>query len=707
MERVSVSTLGEQATGDGGVYENVSLSADGRYVAFSSDQSDLVPDDTNLSTDVFVRDRVADTTERVSLHTVGNETPSGGYADPPPMTPDGRFVVFRSGDAMLDLDHSGDPAMQYHVYVRDRGEGPVPPSTTLISRGRNGEPANDGAGYNSLAISDDGRYVAFDSYATNLVGSADTNQSLDLFVFDRTTEVTRRVSVSSAGIEADNESGPVELAVNGDGHPLAFFQTHANNLVSSDPGPGLFVRDVTDRTTERVVPASFGNPILGDVSADGSRLVYSRAIGNLLQTYVLERTSGDTEMVSVNSSGVAGNDSSFRGSMSADGRYVVFTSEASNLVGVSVGNFCDEGSGPKPCYNAFLRDRLTGSTTWLSVNDLGVGGDYRTYNPDISADGEVVAFMSNSSNLVPNDTNGLADAFARPRAEAPSTATGVAPGTVTTGPDTTIVEPMAAAVVSAQAGSITITAEAGGQSLDGFDLFGYRVDISAPLATPEEPLELTFWIDASLIPPGTAAADVVIFRTEAAGSPTAVGDCTGSNPIVPDPCVALRTLQSDGDVRLVVRTSSASIWDFGITSGQPDGRIRVGTSGTYTGNNVYNTTAVGQSKTASAPQGSSVTFSLSIQNDGEVDDRFLVLAAGSTSSYVVKYLLGTTDVTAAVVAGTYQTPTLAPGGTHLLTAKVKVTTSATAGSKVTRKVTITSVNDHGAKDAVKFIVMRS
>lgn len=153
------------------------------------------------------------------------------------------------------------------------------------------------------------------------------------------------------------------------------------------------------------------------------------------------------------------------------------------------------------------------------------------------------------------------------------------------------------------------------------------------------------------------------------------------------------------DVRIYTCTST--------TTRQPDGRVRLGTSGAFTGNNVYNTTGVGQKKTGSAPVGSTVTFNISIQNDGSANDNFKVLAAGSSTTYNVKYLDGLANVTAQVVAGTYQTPSLAPGATRVLTVKIKVKSGAAVGSKVNRLVTITSVADGTKIDAVKVTVKRS
>ena len=140
---------------------------------------------------------------------------------------------------------------------------------------------------------------------------------------------------------------------------------------------------------------------------------------------------------------------------------------------------------------------------------------------------------------------------------------------------------------------------------------------------------------------------------------------------------------------------------------KPDGRIRLGT-GAFAGNDVYNATGVGQSKTGSARRGATISFGISVQNDGSGLDSFTLKASGAiTSAYTVNYFRGATDITAAVVAGTYTTTSLAPGATYLITAKVKVKSTAAVGSKVTRLVTISSVGDGTKKDAVKFIAKRA
>jgi len=150
-----------------------------------------------------------------------------------------------------------------------------------------------------------------------------------------------------------------------------------------------------------------------------------------------------------------------------------------------------------------------------------------------------------------------------------------------------------------------------------------------------------------------------------------------------------------------------ALWGSPVVVRKPDGRVRLGT-GAFAGNDIYNTTGTSQSRTGSAARGRSVTFGISIQNDGTSVDRFKVKATGTArSAYTVKYFRGTTDVTAAVVAGTYRTSSLAPATTYLIKARVTVRSTAAVGSAVKRLVTIASIRDNTMKDAVTFIGKRS
>jgi Tol biopolymer transport system component len=282
--RVSVSSAGQQANGPS---HQAAVSADGRYIAFISEASNLVAGDTNRQADVFWRDRVTGTTTRVSV-------------------------------------------------------------------GPGGQQANGDS--HRPAASADGRYVAFESYATNL-GTGDTNNNSDVFVHDLRAGTTTRISVGSAGQQANGAS--YEPAVSADGRYIVF-DSFASNLVAGDTnGAGdVFVRDLAAGTTTRV---------------------------------------------SVGSAGQQGNDYSLGSAVSASGRYVAFTSRASNLVVGDTNSKLD----------VFVRDLAAGTTTRISLSSAGKQASKNSGGAAVSATGRYIVFASNAPNLVTGDTNGVRDIYMR------------------------------------------------------------------------------------------------------------------------------------------------------------------------------------------------------------------------------------------------------------------------------------------------------
>jgi Tol biopolymer transport system component len=344
-ELVSVSSAGVQ--GNSSSYGTPSISADGRYVAFYSPASNLVSGDTNGSVDIFVRDRQTGTTELVSVSSSGVQGNGSSYS--PSISADGRYVAFYSLASNLV---TADTNLYEDVFVRDRQAG----TTERVSVSSAGAQGNSSS--YTPSISADGRYVAFRSYATNLV-SGNVNGYSDIFVRDRQTGTTTRVSVANAGYEGNNDSSSPSISA--DGRYVAFASL-ASNLVSG-AGDTNGVEDI----------------------------------------FVRDRQTGTTERVSVSSAGTQGNGASSSPSISADGRYVAFYSLASNLVsGDTNGTF-----------DIFVRDRQTGTTELVSVSSSGVQGNSASSSPSISADGRYVAFYSPASNLVSGDTNGSADIFVR------------------------------------------------------------------------------------------------------------------------------------------------------------------------------------------------------------------------------------------------------------------------------------------------------
>ncbi len=401
-----VSIAYDGSAGNGGSY-NYSMSADGRFIAFVSRASNLVPNDTNAKEDIFVHDRLTGTVERVSVASDGSE--ANDWSTAPSISADGRYVVFGSyAENLVD----GGPHHYPHIFVHDRING----VTERVSVASDGTAAN--ASSYAPSISADGRFVAYSSLANNLVAN-DTNATGDIFVHDRLNGTTTRVSVSSSGGQGDRSSRFVRLSADG---MIVAFLSDATNLVRGDTNlrSDIFVHDRVTGVTERVSVATDGtqgNDWSGGtaISADGNVVAFSSTASNLVpgdtnnwnDVFVHNRLTGVTERVSVNSSGEQATDESFGPALSADGRYVAFHSFATNLIPNANWWYTDD---------VYIRDRLTGTTEYISIAADGTQGDSDSYRPSISADGRFVAFTSFSTNLVTNDANGgVADVFVRDR----------------------------------------------------------------------------------------------------------------------------------------------------------------------------------------------------------------------------------------------------------------------------------------------------
>lgn len=402
-ERISVSTGGAQGDDRSCL---PSITPDGRCVAFSSDATNLVPRDKNSYADVFVRDRLLGTTERVSVSSIGIE--ANATCSHPSVSADARYVAFWSRASNLVAD---DTNGKYDVFVRDRLLG----TTERVSLNADEVEGNGDSGYPS--ISADGRYAAFYSEATNLVPD-DTNGVPDIFVRDRLLGTAERVSVNSDEVEGDDCSA-YRSSISADGRYVAF-ESVATNLVADDTYAqwDVFVRDRDAGTTERVSVSSEETQANGgsgspSISADGSYVAFDSVATNLVpddtngayDVFVRDRLLGTTERVSVNSDEVEGNGLTRGPSISADGRFVAFSSLAANLV---PGDSNDVG-------DIFVRDRDLGTTERFSVSSTGEEANGSSCVASMSGEGRCVAFHSLASNLVPGDTNGQADVFVRDR----------------------------------------------------------------------------------------------------------------------------------------------------------------------------------------------------------------------------------------------------------------------------------------------------
>jgi Tol biopolymer transport system component len=390
--RVSVAGNGVQGNSSSAA---PSISADGRFVAFESDATNLVSGDTNGMRDVFVHDREIGATARVSVSSAGVQ--GNRSSCNPSISADGRFVTFDSEATNLVV---GDATLSADVFVHDRQTG----ETTLVSVASDGTQANRESWHPS--ISADGRYVAFESLASNLVWS-DTGTYVDIFVHDRETGATTIVSVASDGSRGHRSS--YRPSVSADGRYVAYF-SYAANLVRADTNgmQDVFVHD--RQTGETAIVSISSDGTQGDrpswfptLSADGRHVAFESLARNLVSgdsngrsdIFVHDRESGATFIASVTSDGAQGNSSSYVPAISADGRYVAFHSWASNLVAG------DTNANP----DVFVHDGETGVTHRVSVASDGAQGTDDSRDAAISMSGRYVAFGSRANNLVGADTN--------------------------------------------------------------------------------------------------------------------------------------------------------------------------------------------------------------------------------------------------------------------------------------------------------------
>lgn len=334
-ERVSVASDGTQGDGASG---SAVLSADGRYVLFDSQSTNLVSGDTNGAADVFIRDQETGEVARVSVATDGTQgnywSSVGGVSN------DGRYVVFCSPATTLVAGDTNDAT---DVFVRDLEAGETA-RVSVASDGTQGD-----AGSWEPVISSDGRYVAFESGATNLV-AGDTNGKDDVFLHDRDTGDTFRMSVASDGTQGNWDSWGAAISASG---RFVAFHSQASVLVAGD----------TNGKTD---------------------------------VFVRDRQTSSTERVSVSSGGAQGDENSSSARLSDDGRYVVFQSAASTLVPADTNAQSD----------VFVRDRQLDTTTRVSVASDGTPANYESRYAAISGDGRYVVFRSQANNLV-SDGGGL------------------------------------------------------------------------------------------------------------------------------------------------------------------------------------------------------------------------------------------------------------------------------------------------------------
>lgn len=426
IDRVSVSTAGTQSNNDSMF---PSISADGRYVAFMSLANNLVASDTNNAADVFVRDRQSNTTIRASVTNAGGQSSTGLESTKPEISANGGAVAFFSfASNLVASDTNGTP----DVFVRDL----VGLTTTRVSvatggtQGLNGDTNTD-----RPSISSDGRYVAFASTMTNLV-AGDTNNARDIFRHDRQTGTTIRVSVSSAGLETPNAQDSNSPSISADGRYVAF-DSFATNLVTDDTdfNYDVFVRDVDTSTTTRVslinqagAPEAFAwaQSVAPSISGDGRYVAFSSGAEDLvagddngwLDVFLHDRTTGITRRISTSFDGIQSDGASSAVDISSNGLIVAYQSGASTII-QGDSNFLDDvfvadwrSISAPPNVDLMRNGSFTdGMTRWVPfatpnmtyiVSQItgGVFEYYRVAPPPGQA-GQAVIFQNTTAQLLP------------------------------------------------------------------------------------------------------------------------------------------------------------------------------------------------------------------------------------------------------------------------------------------------------------------
>lgn len=401
---ISADAAGVPADGSSG---GTSISGDGAFVSFASDAANLVPADANGAYDIFRKDAASG--DIILVSTDSNGAQADGDSGTSSTSGDGRYVAFWSEAANLV---PGDGNGLKDVFVKDSMTG----TTALVSARADGAPGNSGSDLPS--ISDDGRYVAFRSTADDLI-AGDTNGALDVFVRDTLTGVTALASAGEDGTPGDGPScDTYPPSISADGRYVAF-ESAAANLVPGDANGkrDIFVKDMQTGEIRLASSDTAGNPgdggsLYATISDDGRRVLFRSIAGNLVpgdsricdgvncsDVFLKDLDTGSIIKVSTDAAGGDADAPAWDPDLSGDGRYAAFSSAASNLVP-------DDTNGT---YDIFVKDVETGAVLLISKNAEGRSGNGWSIGPYLSADGLAIAFQSEAADLVPGDANAAAD----------------------------------------------------------------------------------------------------------------------------------------------------------------------------------------------------------------------------------------------------------------------------------------------------------
>jgi TolB protein len=406
-ETILISRQSATDGGAGGDTPSIaaSVSADGRYVAFQSGANNLSTVDNNRFVNVFVRDTQTNTTTLISRANGVDGAGAEGQSGNPSISADGRYVAFESKAPNLS---GADNNFIFNVFLRDTQTN----TTILVSR-QSAADGGAGADVHALnpSVSPNGRYVAFESNSYEL-STADHDSFRDIFLRDVQTSTTSLISRANgaAGLGGDDNSFNASVSSNGE----VAFQSNANNLSTADDNflTNVYVRDGVAATTTLVSRAggaagdrADGPSYKPSISANGRFVAFESQANNFSATdnnrvvniFRRDMETNALTLVSRTDGGAGANGASAAPSLSPDGRFVGFESLANNLS--TADNDLQR--------NVFLRDIQAGTTILISrasAADGGEGANGRSYAPSVSADGRFVAFDSEARNLSADDT---------------------------------------------------------------------------------------------------------------------------------------------------------------------------------------------------------------------------------------------------------------------------------------------------------------
>jgi Tol biopolymer transport system component len=409
---ILVSSAADGTPGNAGS-SNAGFSPDGSKIAFTSGASNLVAGDTNNALDVFVKDLSTGAVTRVSTAADGTQRDSDAFL--PVFSPDGSKIAFEDVKDLANND------IQRDIFVKDLASGAL----TQVST------AADGARIIGLsanpAFSPDGRSIAFQAT------TAGPFSPFGIFVKNLASGALTLVSTAADGTEGNNTS---QLpAFSPDGRKIAF-DSFASNLVAGDTNNanGIFVKDLATGAVTRVDTAADGTQANGQASLsfvfspDGRKIAFESDATNLVagdtngqaDIFVKNLATGAVTRVDTAADGTQANGQSFSFVFSPNGRKIAFTSNASNLVAGDTNGQAD----------IFVKDLVSGAVTRVSVAADGVQANGGSDNPVFSPDGRKIAFISDASNLVAGDTNGVNDVFVKDLVSGAVTRVSIAAGGV-------------------------------------------------------------------------------------------------------------------------------------------------------------------------------------------------------------------------------------------------------------------------------------